>query len=133
MDSSVGQSQPAPFKPGMPDRRQRKPDVWSRVFRYLTVLVYPLMIVYFLVFAALGDRIQRGKIDGTAEQAPAEVVRGNGGYAILAIMVAGVAIGAIGLFLSFKRARRRSDYNYQTQLLLVILSVGGLAIFFVLH
>ena len=132
MDSSVGQSQPAPFKPGMPDRRQRKPDVWSRVFRYLTVLVYPLMIVYFLVFAALGDRIQRGEIDGTAEQAPAEVVRGNGGYAILAIMVAGVAIGAIGLFLSFKRARRRSDYNYQTQLFLTLLSAAGLVVYYLL-
>ena len=116
----------------MPDRRQRKPDVWSRVFRYLTVLVYPLMIVYFLVFAALGDRIQRGKIDGTAEQAPAEVVRGNGGYAILAIMVAGVAIGAIGLFLSFKRARRRSDYNYQTQLFLTLLSAAGLVVYYLL-
>ncbi len=132
MDSTVGQSQPVSFKPGVPDRRQRKPDVWARVFRYLTVLVYPLMIIYFFVFAELGDNLQRSKIAWPADQASAEVVRGKGGYAIVAIMLAGVAIGAIGLFLSFKRARRRSDYNYQTQLFLTLLSAGGLVVYYLL-
>ena len=130
MDSTVGQSKPAAFKSGMPDRRQRKPDVWARVFRYLTVLVYPLMIIIFLIFAALGDGLQRSKIGQTADQAAAEVARSKGGTAIVAIMLAGVAIGAIGLFLSFKRARRRSDYNYQTQLFLTLVSASGLVIYY---
>ena len=52
MEPVVGQSQPTPYKPGMPDRRHRKPDVWARVFRYLTVLVYPLMIIYFLLIVS---------------------------------------------------------------------------------
>ena len=42
-------------------------------------------------------------------------------------------IGAVGLALSRLRARRRSDYNYKTQLILVILSVGGLVAFFLLR
>ena len=50
--------------------------------------------------------------------------------AFLPIMLAGLAIGVLGLLLSRKRARRRSDYNYQTQLILIILSVGGLLIYF---
>ena len=132
MEPAVGQSQPAAYKPGMPDRRQRKPDVWSRVFRYLTVLVYPLLIIYFLVIVSLGDSLQRSKIGQTEDPASAEVARGGGSHAMVAIMVAGVAIGAIGLFLSFKRARRRSDYNYQTQLFLTLLSAAGLVVYYLL-
>ena len=52
---------------------------------------------------------------------------------MLPLLLAGVLIGVVGLVLSRKRARRRFDYNYQTQLLLVILSVGGLAVFFFLR
>ena len=44
-----------------------------------------------------------------------------------------VAFGIGGMALSKFRARRRSDYNYQTQLLLIILSVGGLLVFFALQ
>ena len=54
-------------------------------------------------------------------------------YTILPLLVAGMLIGAVGLALSRLRARRRSDYNYKTQLILVILSVGGLVAFFLLR
>ncbi|NCA81978.1 MAG: hypothetical protein EOM72_04460 [Opitutae bacterium] len=130
MEPAVGQSQPAAYKPGMPDRRRRKPDAWARVFRYLTVLVYPLLIIYFLVIVSLGDSLQRSKVTQNIDAVSTEAVRSGGGHAILPIMVAGVAVGAIGLILSFKRARRRSDYNYQTQLFLTLLSAGGLVVYF---
>ena len=130
MEPAVGQSQPAAYKPGMPDRRHRKPDVWARVFRYLTVLVYPLMIIYFLIILELGDALQRSKVTANIEPVSTEAVRSGGGHAILPIMIAGVVVGAIGLILSFKRARRRSDYNYQTQLFLTLLSAGGLVVYF---
>ena len=54
-------------------------------------------------------------------------------YTLLPLLVAGTLIGAIGLVLHRLRARRRSDYNYKTQLILVILSVGGLVAFFLLR
>ena len=130
MEPAAGQSQPTSYKPGMPDRRRRKPDVWARVFRYLTVLVYPLMIIYFLIIVSLGDSLQRSKVTENGAPVSTEAVRSGEGHAILPIMIAGVAVGAIGLILSFKRARRRSDYTYQTQLFLTLLSAGGLVVYF---
>ncbi|MGD9781024.1 MAG: hypothetical protein AB7V14_02595 [Kiritimatiellia bacterium] len=136
MDPSVGQTQPqqVPYRPGMPDRRQRKPDVWAQVFRWVTLLVYPLLVVFFFIFfgVASADHNQElaVKIGGEAVQ------RGGSNvdlYTVLPLLGAGALIGVVGIVLGRKRARRRSDYNYKTQLMLVILSVVGLVLFFLLR
>ena len=135
MEPSAGQSQPqqVPYRPGMPDRRQRKPDAWALVFRWVTLLVYPLLVVFFFIFfgVASADHNQEMAIKIGAEEA--QKGPGMDLYTVLPLLVAGLAIGAIGLVLSRKRARRRSDYNFKTQLILVILSVGGLVVFFLLR
>ncbi len=127
---------PEPHRPGMTDRRQRKPDIWARVFRYLTVLVYPLLILYFLIFFGFAsqDRDQELAQKLGLEQAAAA----SGGdrsdlFKVLPVLVAGGLIGGVGLVLNRKRARRRSDYNYHTQLGLTVMSVIGLVIFFLLR
>lgn len=135
MEPSAVQPQQVPYRPGMPDRRKRKPDLWALVFRWVTLLVYPLLIVFFFIFfgVASADHNQElaVKIGGGAVQpSSASNMRL---YTLLPLLVAGALIGATGLVLSRLRARRRSDYNYQTQLILVILSVGGLIVFFLLR
>jgi len=132
MDQAAGLGQPVQNKPFV-ERRQRKPDVWARVFRYLTVLVYPLLLIYFLVFVELADTIERSKVAKQIGLTSTAAPRHMGLDVLLPIMIAGVVIGAIGLILSFKRARRRSDYNYQTQLFLTIVSAGGLVVYFLLR
>ncbi len=136
MEPTVGQAQQAPYRPGMPDRRQRKPDIWARIFRYLTLLVYPLLIVFLFIFfgEASTDYTQNVSKEMFGVAAPSPVGGGHMDlYTLLPLLVAGVLIGVIGLVLSRKRARRRTDYNYQTQWMLVILSVGGLVIYFLLR
>ena len=136
MEPTAQPEQSAPYKPGMPNRRQRKPDVWARVFRYLTVLVYPLLILCILIFVGFGnadrDRALTAKLGGAAA---AEAAGGGRGdlFAVLPILVLGALVGGVGLALNGKRARRRSDYNYRTQLVLTMLSVGGLLVFFLLR
>ena len=136
MESTPNPVPPAPHRPGMMDRRQRKPDIWARVFRYLTVLVYPLLIVYFLIFFGFASRdrdqelVQKLGLEATAE------TRGGSHadlFKVLPVLVAGGLIGGVGLVLNRKRARRRSDYNYHTQLGLTVMSVIGLVIFFLLR
>ena len=121
---------PTPYKPGMPDRRKRKPDPWARVFRYMTLLIYPVLIAYVLIFVGVASEDQRAAMAKQIGQTAGERAASAGLQAFLPIMLAGLAIGVLGLLLSRKRARRRSDYNYQTQLILIILSVGGLLIYF---
>ena len=119
----------------MPDRRHRKPDAWALVFRGLTLLVYPLLIVFLFIFFGVASQdhsqslaAQMGwQTPGSNARNPVDL------YTFLPILTAGALIGAVGLFLSRKRARRRFDYNYQTQLALVVLSVGGLIVFFILR
>lgn len=132
--TTVSQVQ-APYRPGMPDRRHHKPDLWAVMFRVITLLVYPLLIVFlFIFFGVASADHSRGIAVQMGVPAPATIPNGHVGlYTLLPLLLAGILVGATGLVLSRKRARRRFDYNYQTQLLLVILSVGGLAIFFVLH
>ena len=135
MEQPAGQSQQVPYRPGMPDRRKRKPDVWALVFRWVTLLVYPLLVVFFFIFfgVASADHNQElaAQIGGEAVQASAAADLHL--YTLLPLLVAGTLIGAIGLVLHRLRARRRSDYNYKTQLILVILSVVGLVAFFLLR
>ncbi len=124
------------YKPGMPDRRHRQPDIWARIFRYLTVLIYPLLIVFFFIFfgIASSDHSQAVAAQLVGPAAPEAASKNPVDWGVfLPILIAGALIGTTGLVLSRKRARRRSDYNYQTQCLLTILSVGGLAIFFLLR
>ncbi len=129
---SVGQG--APYKKGMPDRRQNKPDIWAKIFRYVTLLVYPVLVICLFAFLSLADAQQRKhqlmQIDQSA--ATAEAAGGAGMHSLLPILAAGLAIGIAGLVLGRIRARRRSDYNFQTQLILVILSAGALLIYFIL-
>ena len=132
MDQSDGHGQPVPNRPFV-DRRQKKPDVWSRVFRYLAVLVYPLLLIYFFFFLELADSFEQSNVAKQIGKTAAEVPQSLGLEAfLLPTLIAGAVIGATGLILSFKRARRQSDYNYRTQLFLVILSVVGLAVFYLI-
>ena len=135
MEQPAGQSQQVPYRPGMPDRRKRKPDVWALVFRWVTLLVYPLLVVFFFIFFGVASADHNHEL---AVQIGGEAVQASSGsslqlYTILPLLVAGTLIGAVGLVLHRLRARRRSDYNYKTQLILVILSVGGLVAFFLLR
>ena len=132
--TTVSQVQ-APYRPGMPDRRHHKPDLWAVMFRVITLLVYPLLIVFlFIFFGVASADHSRGIAVQMGVPAPATIPNSHVDlYTLLPLLLAGILVGATGLVLSRKRARRRFEYNYQTQLLLVILSVGGLAIFFVVH
>ena len=134
METTTTASQ-APYRPGMPDRRHHKPDLWAVMFRVITLLVYPLLIVFlFIFFGVASADHSRGIATQMGVPAPESLPGSHVDlYMLLPLLLAGILVGATGLVLSRKRARRRFDYNYQTQLLLVILSVGGLAIFFVLH
>ncbi len=135
MEPIPGQSQQTPYRPGMPDRRQRKPDVWARVFRWITLLVYPLLLVVVLVLLTLADSQSRKNQLEKIDQAVAatDTVGGLNLSPLVPILIAGLAIGVVGLALSRVRARRRHDYNYKTQLVLIILSAGGLLIYFILQ
>lgn len=135
MEQPAGQSQPVPYRPGMPDRRKRKPDVWALIFRWVTLLVYPLLVVFFFIFfgVASADHNQELAARIGVEEIPASSASNMQLYTILPLLIAGTLIGAAGLVLNRLRARRRSDYNYKTQLILVILSVGGLIVFFLLR
>ncbi len=134
MEPTTGQPQ-QPYRPGMPDRRQRKPDAWALVFRWLTLLVYPLLIIFFFIFfgVASADHSQELATRMGVEDIPASTASHLHLYTLLPLLMAGLLIGAIGLLLGRLRARRRSDYNYRTQLILVIVSVGGLVAFFLLR
>lgn len=136
MEQAAANENRVPYKPGMPDRRKRKPDLWARVFRWVTLLVYPLLIVFFFIFFGvasadhnkeLADKI--GGMEGSPPRSGDDMQL----YTVLPLLAIGALIGAIGLVLSRLRARRRSDYNFQTQLILVIVSVGGLVVFFLLR
>ena len=133
MDAPAGQAQQVPYRPGMPDRRKRKPDAWAVAFRWLSLLVYPVLIVCVFTFVAVADLQQRSAMAQQMGQEPAAQSAGIGLKTLLPLLLAGLAIGIGGMVLSKFRARRRSDYNYQTQLLLVVLSVGGLLVFFALR
>ena len=131
MDSTVGQSQPASFKPGMPDRRQRKPDALAVAFRWLSLLVYPILVVCVFIFVAITSAQQRSAMAQQINHAAAEgPSAGVGLKTLLPLLLVGLAIGIGGMVLSKFRARRRSDYNYQTQLFLTLLSAGGLVVYF---
>ena len=134
MDAPAGQAQQVPYKPGMPDRRQRKPDALAVAFRWLSLLVYPILVVCVFIFVAITSAQQRSAMAQQINHAAAEgPSAGVGLKTLLPLLLVGLAIGIGGMVLSKFRARRRSDYNYQTQLLLIILSVGGLLVFFALQ
>ena len=133
MDPSAEQAPQVPYRPGMPDRRKRKPDAWAVAFRWLSLLVYPVLIVCVFIFVAMADVQQRSAMVQQIGLDPATQSAGIGLKTLLPLLLVGLAIGIGGMALSKFRARRRSDYNYQTQLLLIILSVGGLLVYFALQ
>ncbi|MDP2322711.1 MAG: hypothetical protein Q8N51_01615, partial [Gammaproteobacteria bacterium] len=92
MNEGVGTGKPTTYTPGM-DRRHRKPDVWSRLLRYLALLVYPILIVNLLIFVAVVTEEQKVAMAGQkgwiAAQNVSIWVNLN---AFLPIMVAGALI-----------------------------------------
>lgn len=131
MDTPVAEQAPqVPYRPGMPDRRKRKPDAWALVFRWVSLLVYPVLIVCVFIFVGMADMQKRSAMVQQIERESATQSAGIGLKTLLPLLLVGLAIGVGGMALSKFRARRRSDYNYQTQLLLIILSVGGLLALF---
>jgi uncharacterized membrane protein HdeD (DUF308 family) len=129
------------------DRRQRKPDVWSRVMRGVALLVYPVLIVNLFIFATVAGEAQKRQVVNEASRkdwAPVPLSTQNTQmarlamqnlcgwvnlYAFLPVMTVGLLIGIGGIILSRKRARRRYDYKFQNQLILVVLSVVGLVVY----
>lgn len=132
MNGTAGNGTATAYTPGT-DRRKRKPDIWSRVLRYVALLVYPILIINFFFFAAIASEEQKA---GMARQkgwvAAQDVGTWLSSTAFIPVMVAGAVISLAGLFLSRKRARRRYDYKFQNQLILVVLSAAGLLIYFLL-
>ena len=130
MNEPVAAAKPtAGYTPGM-DRRKRKPDVWSRVLRYLALLVYPIVIFNLFVFMTVaGEQQKASMMDKMGLTATERVSSWVQVYAFTPIMVGGLLIGLTGLFLSRKRTRRRYDYKFQNQLLLVVMSAIGLFIY----
>lgn len=133
------------------DRRQRRQDPWRKVLNWLAYVVYPLLIFNVFLFMAVASEDQKGAMAArmeekrvesstvqipqtasghTAAQGVSEWVHLN---AFLPVMVAGVGIGIIGIVLDRKRSRRRSDYSLMTPLVLVILSVAGLFVYFIVR
>jgi hypothetical protein len=120
------------------DRRQRKQDPWRKVLNWLAYVVYPLLIINVFIFMAVAGEDQKGavaaKMEQTAEQMGHTVTQGVSSWvhlnAFLPIMILGVGIGAIGIVLDRKRARRRSDYSLMTPMVLTVLSVVGMLIYF---
>jgi hypothetical protein len=150
MDSTAGldkTTQPLPFV----ERRQRKPDLWSRALRGITLLVYPVLIINLFIFAMVAGEAQKQQvvnenIQQNSALAPALAMQNSAAtqlamqnlsgwvnlHAFLPVMIGGLLISFVGLFLSRKRARRRYDYKFQNQLILIILSVFGLVAYLVL-
>lgn len=131
MDTPVGQVYQ--YRPGMPDRRKRTPDAWASAFRWISALIYPLLVICVFVFVAMTDSQKRAALAQQMGQAPAEWGAGIGLKTLLPLLLVGLAIGIGGMVLSKFRARRRSDYNHRTQLLLIVMSVIGLLAFFALQ
>ena len=117
------------YTPGV-ERRKRKPDVWSRVLRYLALLVYPVVILNLFIFVSVSGEQQKALMMGKMSPSPVEQVSNwVKMYAFIPLMAAGLVIGVTGLFLSRKRTRRRYDYKFQNQLILVVMSVIGLFVY----
>lgn len=125
---------PEPSPTVFHDRRSRKPDLWARVFRYVALLVYPLLLICVLAALALVNTEQRKSVQEKMDQTVAtEEVASLDLSPLVPILLAGLVIGVAGLALSRFRARRRSDYNYRTQLSLVLLSAAGLLLYYLLQ
>ncbi len=134
------------------DRRRRKQDPWRKVLNLLAYVVYPLLIINVFIFMAVAGEDQKGaqamKMEQTVGAAveegvyiPQKPVAGSTQnvsswvhlHAFLPIMVVGIGIGVLGIVLDRKRARRRTDSSLMTPLVLVVLSVTGLLIYFVVR
>ena len=151
MNEPIGTSGQPP-KSHFSERRQRKPDAWRRTLNYLTYLVYPLLLVNVFVFMGLAGESQKtaaamrmeqaaaGSASQTAQipqkpaaadaTAPERVSGWVHLHAFLPLMIVGVGIGGAGIVLDRKRARRRSDSSLMTPLMLIVLSVVGMFLFF---
>ena len=147
MSEPATENRSGPY-PGGSNRRQRRPDPWRRALNYTAYVVYPLLIVNFFLFMAVASEDQKStmagrmarsaSLEGTAEAQPEETAtqRVSGWvqlYAFLPIMIVGVGIGAAGIVLDRKRARRRSDSSLMTPLVLIMMSVLGMFIYFLVR
>lgn len=140
--------------PGGVDRRQRKPDPWRKVLNWLAYVVYPLLLINVFIFMGIASEDQKASMASKMEQSaqqledmpvqipqthateetPAQAVSGWVHlYAFMPIMVLGVVIGGAGIVLDRKRSRRRTDYSLMTPLVLVVVSVLGMLIYFIVR
>lgn len=137
------------------DRRRRKRDPLRILLSGLAFVVYPLLLANIFIFMAVAGEDRKAalasEMSQTAEQtegpkAQIKQAAPEAGpataqsvsswvhlHAFLPIMVAGLGIGAAGIVLDRKRARRRTDSSLVTPLVLTMLSVVGLLIYFVVR
>ena len=116
------------------ERRQRKPDLWSRVLRYSAVLIYPLLAINLFTFMGVASEDQH--VQAVQEMGSSSVQRVSSWVhfnAFLPIMGIGIAIAVTGLILDKHRSRRRTDYSRKNQLWLLIVSVTGLIVYFLIR
>ncbi len=135
------------------ERRRRRPDPWRILLNYLAYLVYPLLIINVLIFVGVASEDQKasaatqiGKAAGIEAPTPPEENAEEGRaspaqsvgkwvqlYAFMPVMLAGIAIGIVGIVIDRKRSRRRSDSSLMTPLVLTVVSVVGLLIYFIVR
>jgi hypothetical protein len=116
------------------ERRHRKPDVWSRVLRYTALLVYPLLAINLFTFMGVASEDQKvtavQEMGETSVQQISSWVHFN---AFLPVMLIGIVIAVMGLILDQRRSRRRTDYSRKNQMWLLVVSLAGLIVYFLIR
>ena len=116
------------------ERRNQKPDVWSRVLRYTAFLVYPLLAINLFTFMGVAAEDQKltavQEMGETSIQKISSWVHFN---AFLPIMLIGIVIAVVGLILDQRRSRRRTDYSRKSQMWLLVVSLAGLIVYFLIR
>jgi len=116
------------------ERRNRKPDMWSRVLRYTAFLVYPLLAINLFTFMGVASEDQKvtaaRQLGETSIQKISSWVHFN---AFLPVMLVGIVIAVMGLILDQRRSRRRTDYSRKNQMWLLVVSMAGLIVYFLIR
>jgi hypothetical protein len=131
METPAGQNPPAPQNPGE-DRRHRKEDGWSRALRLIALATYPLLILNLFILVGVASRDRTAIVVSQYPGQPSPQLTSSEVYlhAYLPIMAVGMLVGVVGILLDRIRTRRRRDRKYKSQLLCILLSVVGVALFF---
>jgi hypothetical protein len=114
------------------DRRHVKEDVWSRALRYLAMATYPLLILNLLGFLSVASQDRNLHVAAAFPGQPPPQLTSSEVYlqAYLPLMAAGMLVGIVGILLNRIRTRRRRDRKYASQLLCILMSAIGVALFF---